>query len=222
MKLYHVRKGQFVYLENRLHKVYSVKPFFKQSVHLIRLNDLEQVLSEAGKVELYNPQNLDSFVFNHNRYTLQKNKRAQKGDYILIINPRPDAIDHYSLHAIEVVSSADEYGVISNKSNGIKHNEYWLMVPGREEGAKAIDLQHASEGEDSFSSEEDQEELVVPDWDVPAIGDVFQKNNSDAWMKTMVVSAQEQSVTLGGGLQVTREEIADPDKWSFLYNILDQ
>lgn len=222
MKLYHVRKGQFVYWNNKLHKVYSVKPFFKQSVHLIRLDDLEQQLTEARQVELYNPQPLDSFIFNRNRYTLRKDQRAKKGDYILIINPRPDAIDHYSLHAIEMVSSADEYGVISNKSNGIKHSEYWLMEPGREEGARPIDLQHAEEGEDSFSSEDSQEELVLPDWDVPAIGDVFRKNDSDEWMKAMVVSVEGKTIVLGGGLEVSREELVDPDKWNFLYNILDQ
>ncbi len=30
MKLFQVRKGQFVFYENELHKVYSVKPMFKK------------------------------------------------------------------------------------------------------------------------------------------------------------------------------------------------
>lgn len=221
MKLYNVRKGQFVYYDNKLHKVYSVKPFVKQSIHLVQMDDMEQQLTEAKRITLYNPKPLDSFVFNHNRYTLDKNKRAKAGDYILIIKPRPDAIDHYSLHSIEKVSSVDEkYGVISNRSNGIKHHEYWLMVPGHVEGARNIDFQRTDEGKDAdaYLNNDDKEELIQPDWDIPAIGDVFQNNNRRA----MVVAVEEQTVVLGGGLEVSREELADPDQWTFLYNILDQ
>src|SRR5690625_1356527 len=90
MKLYNVRKGQFVYYNNELHKVYSVKPFFKQSVHLIRLKDFEQILTTAKEINYYKPKHLDSFICNHERYTLHKDVKAKVGDYILVINPRPD------------------------------------------------------------------------------------------------------------------------------------
>src|SRR5699024_3253675 len=117
-----VRKGQFVYYKNKLHKVYSVKAFFKQSIHLIRLEDFEQELATAKEIDLYKPKHLDSFVCNYKRYTLNKNVKAKIGDYILVINPRPDSLDHHHLHAIEMVSKIEENGVISNKQNGIKHN----------------------------------------------------------------------------------------------------
>lgn len=221
MKLYNVRKGQFVYYENELYKVYSVKPFFKKSVHLIRMRDLEQNLAEAREVELYRVQNLDSFIYNHNRYTLHKEKRAQKGDYILIINPKPDAIDHYSFHAIEVVSTSNDYGVVSNKANGIKHNEYWLMMHGREEANRAIDLQNAGD-EDSFINDEQQEEFVLPDVDIPAVGDVFTKNDAQDPMKVMVVALKPDTVILGGGMEISRKELDDTDKWNFAYHLLDQ
>src|SRR5699024_1581060 len=130
---------------NKLHKVYSVKPFFKQSVHLIRLEDYEQQLATAAEIDLCRPEHLDSFICNHRRYTLNKHTKAKVGDYILVINPRPDSMDDHHLNAIEMVSSIESNGVISNKSNGIKHNEYWVMVPGIEDGANFIDLQTPNE-----------------------------------------------------------------------------
>ena len=131
MRLIHVRKGQFVYYKNRLHKVYAVQHFFKQSVHLIRLADLEQSLATAKEITYYQPQHLDSFIWNHQRFTLHRDKEARVGDYILVINPRPDSLDRHYLHAIEIVSSIEVHGIISNQANGIKHNEYWVMLPGQ-------------------------------------------------------------------------------------------
>jgi hypothetical protein len=103
VKLYQVRKGQFVYYNNELHKVYGVKPIYKKSVHLIRLRDLTQDLTNAVSVERYKPKEFDSFIFNHKAYTLKKDRKAEEGDYILIHNPMPDSLDTYSLNEIEVV-----------------------------------------------------------------------------------------------------------------------
>lgn len=79
MKLYQVRKGQFVYFNNELHRVYSVKPMYKQSVHLVKLKDLTQHLTNASKVERYKPMHLDSFIFNNKPFTLHKEKKLKKG-----------------------------------------------------------------------------------------------------------------------------------------------
>src|SRR5690625_2071806 len=92
MRLINIRRGQFVYFENKLHKVYAVKPFFKQSVHLIRLSDLEQVIVTAKEIDWYQPQHLDSFMYNAQQFTLNKHAKANIGDYILVINPRPDSL----------------------------------------------------------------------------------------------------------------------------------
>src|SRR5690625_5015302 len=139
--LLNVRKGQFVYYKNELHKVYSVKPFFRKSVHLIRLRDYQQELAQAKEIELYKPQHLDSFLCHYKRYTLHKDRKANIGDFILVINPSPDYLDSHYLNAIEMVASIESNGVITNKSNGIKHSEYWVMVPELLEGAKIIDFQ---------------------------------------------------------------------------------
>lgn len=218
MRLINVRRGQFVYYDNQLHKVYAVKPFFKQSVHLIRLNDLEQQLVTAREIDLYKPKHMDSFICNHKRYTLDKDKRAKVGDYILVINPRPDSLDHHYLHAIEIVSSIEDNGVISNKANGIKHNEYWIMVPGLEDGANKIDEQIVDEN----APVKEEPELASPELYIPKIGDVFQKNDSDPVLQTMVIATKGHTVFLGTGLEVPVEDFTNTEKWTFIINIKDQ
>src|SRR5699024_8313866 len=108
MKLLNVRKGQFVYFENKLHRVYSVNPFLKLPIHLIRLHYFEHKLASPKDLELYKPQHLDFFVVIDKRYTLDKNVPAKVGDYILVVNPKPDSFDSHHLHAMEVVSSIEK------------------------------------------------------------------------------------------------------------------
>src|SRR5699024_3004438 len=117
MNLLNVRRGQFVYYENVLHKVYSVKPFFRKSVHLIRLRDYQQVIVRARDIDLHRPQHLDSFVCNYKRYTLHKKQQAEIGDFILVTNPSPDYLDNHYLNAIEMVASIEKNGIISNRMN---------------------------------------------------------------------------------------------------------
>jgi hypothetical protein len=224
VKLYQVRKGQFVYYNNELHRVYSVKPLYKQSVHLIRLRDLTQHLTKAARVERYKPQNLDSFVFNRQAFTLCNDRKAEEGDYILITNPHPDSLDYYSLNEIEIVSTVEKNGVITTKSNGIRHSEYLLMVPGRKEDSRPIDYQDGGNmvDEDLNTFESDQLEINNLDLEMPNIGDVYKKNNSDILIKTMVVSIHGETIFLGGDLQLSKEELADTTKWQFLYNLQDK
>lgn len=175
MKLINVRRGQFVYYENKLHKVYSVNPFLRNSVHIARLSDFEQELVKAREINYYRPKHLDSFVCNSQRFTLDKNKRAGVGDYILVINPRPDSLDHHHLHAIELVSSLEDNGVISNKSNGIKHNEYWVMLPGLLEGATKIDHQFSEEEEEEIAQVLADDPVIQPEDPLPKNWGYFSK-----------------------------------------------
>ncbi|WP_262176802.1 hypothetical protein [Saccharococcus sp. Marseille-Q5394] len=212
MNLLNVRRGQFVYYQNKLHKVYSVNPFFRKSVHLIRLEDMEQQLVTAREITLYRPKHLDSFTFNYQRYTLHKEVRAKVGDYILIINPKPDSIDHHHLHAIETVSSIEANGVISNRSNGIRHSEYWVMVPGLEEGATIIDrAQH--DGNEPTAQAKVEEHHPIP-IHIPKIGDVYQKNNSDPVVLAMVVAIKGETVYLGGDIEVHIDKLTKSGVWS--------
>lgn len=219
MRLINVRKGQFVYFENRLHKVYSVNPFLKQPIHLIRLHDFEQKLASAKEIDLYRPQHLDSFVVIEKRYTLDKNVTAKVGDYILVINPRPDSLDNHHLHAMEVVSSIERNGVISNKSNGIRHHEYWVMVPGLQERATKIDRQdadHGAEGGDVETIDANATQRYLP-----KIGDVYQKNDSVPLVQAMVVALKGKNVYLGSDIIVNVDALTDSSKWSYLLNVMD-
>ncbi|MGV3263416.1 hypothetical protein AADC60_15755 [Cytobacillus pseudoceanisediminis] len=221
MKLYQVRKGQFVYFNNELHRVYSVKPVYKQSVHLIKLKDLTQHLSTASKIEKYKPKQLDSFIFNHKAYTLHKDKKAEEGDYILITNPNPDYMDYYSLNEIEIVLSVETDGVITTKYNGVKHNEYLLMTPGRDNDSHSIDyLDKNMANSDLMGNDSDQPEKSIQG-DMPRIGDVYKKIGGDHPLQTMVVAINGETIFLGNNLELSLNELNDNELWEFQYSLLE-
>ncbi|AKO92188.1 hypothetical protein [Priestia filamentosa] len=221
MKLYQVRKGQFVYFNNELHKIYSVKPVYKQSVHLIKLKDLTQHLTNASKVERYKPKHLDSFIFNHKTYTLHKEKKAEEGDYILITNPSPDYLDHYSLHEIEIVSSVETKGVITTKSNGVKHNEYLLMVPGRDNDSQPIDYLDKNMADSDLISNDSVQPAKSTQGDMPNIGDVYKKRDGNHSIEAMVVAINGETIILGNNLELSLNELNNSEIWEFQYSLLE-
>lgn len=221
MKLYQVRKGQFVYYNNELHKVYGVKPMYKLSVHLIKLRDLTQHITNAASVERYIPKENDSFIFDHKVYTLNNNRKPEAGDFILINNPAPDTLDHYSLNEIEVVETVDNKGVITSDLNGIKHNEYLLMVPGRAPDSHPIDYKDMVNVQEE-NLDDNVRQTIHPYGELSIkLGDIYKKRDSDVLFEAMVVAINGQTVYLGGGLELSQEELMDTDKWDFLYNLLD-
>lgn len=223
MKLYQVRKGQFVYYNNELHKVYGVKPMYKLSVHLLRLRDLTQHITNAASVEKYKPKELDSFIFNHKAYTLNHNRKAEEGDLILIHNPLPDSLDTYSLNEIDVVETVDKHGVITSNSHGVKHNEYLLMISGRAPNSHPIDFQNTESAINENFEEIGFNHLNNPDIELfPTIADIYKRKDSTELLEAMVVAIKGQTVYLGGGLEVSQEELMNKDKWEFLYNLLDK
>ncbi len=215
MKLFQVRKGQFVYFENELHKVYAVKPMYKKSVHLIRLRDLTQVLSSAAEIEKYQPKEQDSFIFNKKVYTLSKDRKPEVDDYVLITNPHPDILDYYTLNSIEVVTSVENKGIITNDSNGIRHDEYLLMVPGRTENSKPIEYRIRPTNEDDDLSDDISNFNDL----LPIIGDVYKKNDKSSELEVMVVGVNDTTIFLGNGTQVHQDELMDTEKWQFQYNL---
>ncbi len=221
MKLYQVRKGQFVYFNNELHRVYSVKPIYKQSVHLVKLKDLTQHLTNASRVERYKPKHLDSFIFNHKAYTLHKDKKAEEGDYILITNPSPDYTDHYSLNEIEIVSSVETHGVITTKFNGVKHIEYLLMVPGRDHDSHPIDYLDKNMADSDLTSADSDHPAKTLQGEMPNIGDVYRKLDGDHSIEAMVVAIDGETVFLGNNLELSLNELNDSEIWEFQYSLLD-
>jgi hypothetical protein len=193
---------------------------YKLSVHLIRLRDLTQNLTNSASVEKVKPKELDSFIFNHKAYTLSRDRKAEVGDYVLIHNPMPDSLDTYSLNEIDFVETVDKQGVVTSNSHGIKHNEYLLMVPGRANGSTCIDYQN-SEGVDADNLQDgDSNSLHNQNNEpFPAIGDIYK---NDEGYEAMVVALKGSTVYLGGGLELSQEELMNSAKWEFLYNLLDK
>lgn len=221
MKLLQVRKGQFVYYKNELHKVYSVKPLAKKSIHMFRVKDMEQVDCKADEVTLYKPQHLDSFLFFGSRYTLRDDISPEEGGYILINKPDPDYMDHYSLNEFEKVESVEGKNVLTSRQNTVKFREFFVMQPGEVEGSR--DIGYYDKSKVGASQLEEDDELIgkIRERDAirPSIGDVYL--NLDDGSTAMVVAISSDAVKLGNGDSLTFHELFRADNRSFLYNVVD-
>ncbi|RYG73290.1 hypothetical protein EU245_07150 [Lentibacillus lipolyticus] len=217
MKLFQVRKGQFVYYKNELHKVYSVKPMFKQSVHLYRLKDMQQDITSAPNIEPCRPKHRDTFIFYGRRYTIDKNKKPEPGDYILITKPAPDFLDHYSLNEIEKVDSVEDGNVVTTRDNGVKHSEYVVMVPGKAEDSE--DIAYFDKALVSEAQLQEDETIGLPEendnFDGPVVGDIYfdVENNT----KAMIVAVSEDEVILGHQVRVHVKDLMDDNKYKLIY-----
>lgn len=215
MKLFQVRKGQFVYYKNELHKVYSVKPMFKQSVHLYRLKDMQQDITSANNIEPCRPKHNDTFIFYGRRYTIDKNRRPEQGDYILIIKPAPDFLDHYSLNEIEKVDSVEDGNVVTTRDNGVKHSEYVVLVPGKAE--ESDDIAYYDKALVSETQlQEDESPLMSDDGaDNPVVGDIYFDVQKQA--KSMIIAMTDDEVFLGHNVSVHVTELSDENKFRLIY-----
>lgn len=217
MKLFQVRKGQFVFYKNELHKVYSVKPMFKQSVHLYRLKDMQQILTRASEIQLDRPKHNDTFIFYGKRYTIDKDTKPEPGDYILIIKPTPDFLDHYSLNEIEKVDSVEDGNVVTTKDNGVKHSEYVVMVQGTAEGSQDIAYQDKSRiSEKQLLEDESPRHLAEKDNEMkPVVGDIYR--DAENKTKAMIVAMTETELIFGHGARVHISEVLDENKYTLVY-----
>ncbi|MFD1039986.1 hypothetical protein ACFQ3N_16560 [Virgibacillus byunsanensis] len=217
MKLFQVRKGQFVYFNNELHKVYSVKPMFKKSVHLYRLKDMQQVLTKANDIQLYKPKHNDSFIFYGKRYTIDKDTKPKPGDYILIIKPAPDFLDHYSLNEIEKVDNVEDGNVVTTRDNGVKHSEYVVMVPDNLEGSQDIAYNDKSLVTD-IQRQEDESPRILAEKDnalKPVVGDIYVDNQTNT--KAMIIAMTENEIVFGHGQRVHVAELLNEDNYTLVY-----
>ncbi|CDQ42031.1 MULTISPECIES: hypothetical protein [Virgibacillus] len=217
MKLFQVRKGQFVFYRNELHKVYSVKPMFKKSVHLYRLKDMQQILTKASEIELYRPQHNDTFIFYGKRYTIDKDKRPEPGDYILIIKPAPDFLDHYSLNSIEKVDSVEDGNVVTTRDNGVKHSEYVVMVPGKSDASREIAYYDKSlVPEEQQIQDESISYLAESDGNIkPVVGDIYIDVNNET--KAMIVAMTEDEVVFGHGVRIHVADLLNEENYKLVY-----
>jgi hypothetical protein len=221
MKLLQARKGQFVYFNNELHKIYSIKPLAKNSILMFRIKDMEQVACKAEEVSYYKPKHMDSFLFLGEKYTLYEGRPAEEGGYILIHKPDPDYMDHYALNEFEKVESVEGKDVITIRQNTVKSREFLVMVPG--EVPESNDITYQDKSVVSASQlEEDallEETLREKNALKPSIGDVYL--NLDNGATAMVVAITQEEVTLGTGDRLTFHALYKADNWSYLYSIND-
>lgn len=220
MKLFQVRKGQFVYYKNELHKVYSVKPMFKQSVHLYRLKDMKQILTRASEITLYRPKHNDSFIFYGKRYTIDKDTKPESGNYILIIKPTPDFLDHYSLNDIEKVDNVEDGNVVTTRDNGVKHSEYVVMVPGKNEDSDDIAYYDKSiVTEEQVLKDESPQNMDDNDDLKPLVGDVYLDLQNHT--KAMIIAMTKEEIIFGHGVRVHVSDLMDETKFSVVYRVAE-
>ncbi|MDN7243193.1 hypothetical protein QWY14_15420 [Planococcus sp. N028] len=220
MKLIQARKGQFVYYNNELHKIYSIKPLAKKSILMFRIKDMEQVACKAEEVSFYKPKHMDSFLFLGAKYTLREDQVAEEGGYILITKPDPDYMDHYALNEFEKVETVEGKDVITTRQNTVKFREFLVMVPGEESGSNDISYYDKSKVTESQLQEDAQlEETLRKNEFTPSIGDVYL--NLENRGVAMIVAITQEEVTLGTGERLTFKALHKADHWSYLYSLND-
>lgn len=217
MKLLQVRKGQFVYYKNELHKVYSVKPLSRLSVLLYRIKDMEQVACKAEEIKLHRPQHMDSFMLMGTRYTLRKDALPVEEGYILITHPDPGHLDHYGLNEFEKVSELIDGKVYTTLLNTVKPKEYMTMVPGVAEDSHSIDyLDTTLVTEEQVAHEQELEKDALLDSAAsPSVGDIYL--NLDNGIKAMIVAIVDEEVVLGHGERIAIDELVKSDSWTLIY-----
>lgn len=215
MKLFQVRKGQFVFFENELHKVYSVKPMFRKSVHLYRLKDMQQILTSASEIKYYKPKHGDSFIFYGKRYTIDQDEKPNPGDYILITKPAPDLLDHYSLNDIEKVDRPENNNVITTRDNGVKHHEYVMLVPGRIGETQEIAYYDKSLVPEAQQVEDESVHYLAEKYyEQPVVGDVYLDVKEKT--KAMVIAVKDHEVILGHGDSLHISDLMNEDNYVFV------
>ncbi|AOV06813.1 hypothetical protein [Sporosarcina ureilytica] len=217
MNLLQVRRGQFVYYKNELHKVYSVRPLSRLPVLMYRIKDMEQVASRAENLTLHRPQHMDSFMLLGNRYTLEKDKPAVEDGYILITHPDPGHLDNYSLNEFEKVAELVDNKAYTTLLNTVKPKEFMVMSPGVHPDSRNIDYKDHSQVTDEQREEERMleqkaaEEAAVK----PSVGDIY--INLDNGIKAMIVAVIDDEVILGHGERMKSADLVESDSWNLIY-----
>lgn len=217
MNILQVRKGQFVYYKNQLHKVYSVRPLSRLSVMMYRIKDMVQVSCRAEEISLYRPKHLDSLMLLGSRYTLRKDVRAVVDEYILITRPDPGHLDHYGLNEFEKVGQLVDEKIYTTLLNTVKPKEFLVMVPGVQDESNGIDyldkslITEADLEEDRKLEEKSAEDTAIK----PSVGDIYL--NLDNGIKAMVVAVIEDEVILGHGERIKIADLFESDSWKIIY-----
>jgi len=184
---------------------------------MYRIKDMEQVSCKAEEITYYKPSHLDSLMLLGVKYTLKKEEKALVGGYILITNPTPGNLDHYSLNEFEKVDKFEGNNVYTTLNNTVKPREFLVMVPGVQSGSKPIDyldvtlVTEAQLEADRKLEENAEQEATVN----PSVGDIY--INLDNGIKAMVVAVIDDEVVLGHGERIKAVELYKSDSWNLIY-----
>lgn len=217
MNILQVRKGQFVYYKNELHKVYSIRPLSRIPILMYRIKDMEQVSCRAEEITYYKPKHMDSFMLQGVRYTLRNDVQAVEEGYILISNPNPGQMDSYTLNEFEKVEKLIDGNVFTTLQNTVKWKEFLVMAPGVKSGSNPIDYADMSlvtESQKNYDTQLEQKALDIVAV-TPTVGDIYL--NLDNGIKAMVVAVIEDEVVLGHGERIKSSELVDSDSWNVIY-----
>ncbi|SIT84708.1 hypothetical protein [Edaphobacillus lindanitolerans] len=217
MKLYQVRKGQFVFYQNELYKVYSINPLARKSVHMYRVKDMEQAISKAEEITYHKPQHMDSFMFYGKRYTLREDLEPEEGGFVLVTKPDPEPMSHYGLNEFEKVEQLEGKTVMTSRQNIIKRKEFMVMSEGMDGGARDISYQDPSAvTEDQLEADKRLERKLSREQEIqPNIGDIYLNLHDGS--RSMVVAVVEDDVYLGHGQKFPIKELLNSDHWTLVY-----
>ncbi|MET3575978.1 hypothetical protein ACFFIY_03735 [Bhargavaea ullalensis] len=217
MKLYQVRKGQFVFYENELYKVYSINPLARKSVHMYRVKDMEQATGKADELTYHRPQHMDSFMFYGKRYTLREDREPEVDGFVLVTKPDPEPMSHYGLNEFEKVDQLEGKTVLTSRQNIIKRKEFIVMSDGMDEGARDISYQNPEiVTEDQLEADRRLERKLSREQEIqPNIGDIYLNLHDGS--RSMVVAVVEDDVYLGHGEKFPIRELLNSDHWTLVY-----
>lgn len=217
MKLLQVRKGQFVYYNNELHKVYTINPLAKKSVHMYRVKDMEQVTSKAEEITLHRPRHMDAFMLMGNWYTIREDLEPEVDGYILVTKPDPKPMSHYGLNEFEKVEQIEDRTVVTARQNPIKRKEFVVLREGLEEGSRNIAYQDLSKVPEAQIAEDAKlaAKLSRTQEIQPNIGDIYLNLHNGG--RSMVVAVMGDDVWLGHGEKLKIEDLLDADHWTLVY-----
>src|SRR5699024_3459240 len=150
-------------------------------------------------------------------YTIDENEKAEPDNYILIIKPAPDFLDHYSLNEIEKVDSVENGNVVTTRDNGVKHHEYVVLVPGQADASREIAYYDKSlVPEEQLLEDESIAYLAETDEKIkPVVGDIYHDVKNDT--KAMIVAMTDEEVVFGHGLRIRIREVMDEDDYQIIY-----
>lgn len=125
------------------------------------------------------------------------------------------------MNEIEKVESVENGNVNTTRDNGVKHNEYVVMVPGRQDASQEIAYYDKNLVPEEQQLKDESISYLAENDDTlkPAVGDIYVDTRSNT--KAMIVAMTEDEVIFGHGLRVHVAELLDETSFELIYQFED-